>query len=576
MKKFLKIATIVCLVLICVMALVACNPDDGHKGEFIHVIYNEEDLVAMKGMLGQNYDGGRFELMEDITISSNWEPIGETVVNSFRASFDGHGHTITYNISVPEPSERNLNAVLENVNSLGLFGVVHSAKIKDLNINFNIEIPGDASTVSIGGLAGVMIGNNEISNVNVSGDIHVTMGNICKIIHYEDGSEAREFSRYEMTGFIGGAIGFMNGSSSLNGINSDVDIDVDGYEYGQYNCAFKTLFVGGVVGNMRTVNLSSTKDNVENCSAKNLTYTGNIDATAAHINVGGVFGGAYRINDGENWISDSQNITARAYERLRLGGVAGMIDRVNVNKTKSTVSSLNALKFSDTMSHTFSVGGLVGYVANYSNVSNAVSVIGKVTVTDITKNYVGGVVGTLFASSLTNATAEGDLFYNNKSIMKVPVNYSGTMSNNGYYITSGGVVGRIYGETTVSNVATKFGAYQGIVGEIANSVEIISIKESEGETFALWLANTMYDTDKIEYSKEGALEDGKQKYRIIHNYTVDNATSTYLIDNVRVEQDIINNVVAVSLEDRNGIGTSVTDISGYEELKNTLNTTINQ
>ncbi len=576
MKKFLKIATIVCLVLICVMALVACNPDDGHKGEFIHVIYNEEDLVAMKGMLGQNYDGGRFELMEDITISSNWEPIGETVVNSFRASFDGHGHTITYNISVPEPSERNLNAVLENVNSLGLFGVVHSAKIKDLNINFNIEIPGDASTVSIGGLAGVMIGNNEISNVNVSGDIHVTMGNICKIIHYEDGSEAREFSRYEMTGFIGGAIGFMNDSSSLNGINSDVDIDVDGYEYGQYNCAFKTLFVGGVVGNMRTVNLSSTKDNVENCSAKNLTYTGNIDATAAHINVGGVFGGAYRINDGENWISNSQNITARAYERLRLGGVAGMIDRVNVNKTKSTVSSLNALKFSDTMSHTFSVGGLVGYVANYSNVSNAVSVIGKVTVTDITKNYVGGVVGTLFASSLTNATAEGDLFYNNKSIMKVPVNYSGTMSNNGYYITSGGVVGRIYGETTVSNVATKFGAYQGIVGEIANSVEIISIKESEGETFALWLANTMYDTDKIEYSKEGALEDGKQKYRIIHNYTVDNATSTYLIDNVRVEQDIINNVVAVSLEDRNGIGTSVTDISGYEELKNTLNTTINQ
>lgn len=575
MKKFSKIILITLLVMILAVALVACKEEDTHKGVFTHTINNVDDLKKVSDMLGSDYDQGTFELNADLTISdANWAPLGTSVENSFRGNFKGNGHTITYKINIDEPLERDLEKALDGDKFFGLFGVVHNATISNLNIYVDISVPADASSIYVGGLCGFMSGDCAISDITVNGSIATSMGNICKFIPQEDGSELRELERYEMVGYIGGLAGNVKGNTAISNINSSVAINVGAYNDGAYISALNDVFVGGIVGSMRPVNLSSLRDNTSNCSAKNLTYTGSLIAKGNLVNAGGIFGAAYRINDGEKWIANANKITASACKRLRVGGVAGIIDRVNVKKTSADLSALNAEAFSSSQSRSFNVGGLVGYAANFSLIDNAISDVDKITVSVNINNYTGGLVGMLHFSTIKNAVSNGTLFYGRDSILTIAsIRYDGNTRNNAYYTYNGGIVGRVYGESTLDNLATNFTAYQGIAGELANAVEIVNIKEGDGKTYQAWLDNTVYNASQITSTKEGALEDGEQKYRVIHNYNVSSDNYSFVSANARCVNDIT--TYPTASERLVNVGLGAADTTAYQTLYNTINSAIN-
>ena len=576
MKKFIKILVVALFIFVVTIALVACEEKSTHKGDFTHEINNVDDLKKVSEMLGADYDKGVFELNTDIAINENWETIGDTVDKSFRGTFNGNGHTITYTINIPEPEERDVKNPIADDKAYGLFGVIHNAKITNLVLNVNIIVPADANSFYVGGLAGLMSGNNTISNVTINGNIATTLGDIRKIIDETDGYVLREPERYDMTVFVGGLAGFVQGNTAINGVNSSVNINVGAYGT---SAGINDLFVGGVAGSMRTVNISSLRDNTEYCSAKNLTFTGSIDATGSLVNVGGIFGAAYRVNDGEKWFTNTSSINAQAYRRLRIGGIAGVLDRVNLNKTRVDMNSINANIFSQSASRSFNIGGLVGYVANFSNINNAVSDVDKICVSTDVSNYTGGLIGMLHFSNVTNATSSGELYYGSQTIMNInQIRYEGSTQKNHYYIYNGGMIGRVYGESKMNNVSTSFKAYQGLVGEVANAVEIVIIKEAEGETFDAWFANTVYDAGMTISAKEGKLEEGEQKYKIIHKYDLSNEINgetnlSFVSTNSKCYNDKV--IYAKAQEWYNGIGVEQVDTTVFDALRTTIITNIN-
>lgn len=581
MKKINKIIITLLMVMVFMTALVACNDKDTHKGEFTYEINNADDLADVANMLGADYDKGTFILNTDLNLSDdNWTAIGDSVINSFRGTFNGNGHTITYKINIAEPEERDTTSKLVDEKFYGLFGVIHNATISNLNLSVNIEVPSDASSIYLGGLCGFASGTCNVSNVNVSGSIYTTMGDICKTTISEDGSEIKERERYEMAEYVGGLIGYVKGEATIANVNSSVFINVGAYERYGYKAALNDVFAGGVVGSMRTVDLSSLRANTNYCSAKALSFTGSITATGNLVNVGGIFGSAYRIYDGEKWTVNSNNISAYAFKRSRVGGIAGLLDRVTLKKASSNVNKINAEIFSSSTSRSFNVGGLVGYLANFSYVENVISNAQKITVSTYTNNYTGGLVGMLHFSTIKNAVADGALYYDNKSILdNTDISYASSGNrNNAYYIYNGGAVGRMYGASTLDNLSTKFTAYQGVVGELANAIEIVSVKVGEGESvenaYTAWLQSTVYDSTQLTASKEGGVEEGEQKYRIIHNYNVASNNYTYVKTNSKCFNDLADNPVAAD-ERMVKVGTGVDDTISYDALYSAISSAIN-
>lgn len=572
MRKIAKIMVVSLLIVILTMALIACNDNSTHKGEFVHEINSVDDLKKVADMVGSDYDKGVFELKNDIVIPAdeNWTPIGTSVENSFRGTFNGNDHTITYTINIPEPEDgRDTKAPLDDQKSFGLFGVIHNAKISKLNLSIDITVPADANSFYVGGLAGFASGNNTIDDVEVNGNVETTLGDIRKILDEE--TQLIEIERYDMAGFVGGVVGFIQGSTTLNNVSSTTYIKVGAYSD---KAAFDDLFVGGVAGAIRTVDLSSLKDNNEYASANNLSFAGSISASGSQVNAGGIFGAAYRIKNGEKWNVSGNSINVKAYKRLRVGGLAGMIDRVTLSKAKVDLDTINAGAFSFSTSRSFNAGGAFGYVANLSSLDNVISDVKKVYVAKNTTNYTGGLVGTLHYSKLTSAVASGALYYGTDVIDDVKeIRYEGNTQNNHYYVYNGGIAGRVYGESSMANASSNFKAYQGIVGEAANAIEIIVLKD--GETITDWLNSSIYNTSMLTYAKieESNPKEGEVKYKIVHNISLDDVSLTYVETNSKAYNDKQTNDKASTWY--NEIGSKKADDITYNELYNTINSNIN-
>ena len=571
-------------------ALVACNDKDTHKGEFSVDVNNAADFKKLADNLGRDYDKGVYNIKSDIILEGDWTPIGNSIDNSFRGTINGNGHTIAYSINIPEPETRSEE--LNEIAYYGLFGVIFGAKINDLNVHVNLSVPADAESQFIGGLAGYAYGDNDIKNINVYGNVTATMGNICRVKTNTDGSRSVEPERYDMAVSIGGLVGYSIGNAKYNGINSAVNITVNSDEsvktYKDSDdeekraitlSAVSNLTMGGVVGTLRTINLSSEKSNAEYIEAQNLTYNGNLNASGELVNAGGIVGSAYRVKNASKWVSTAGVINTKSYKRLNVGGVAGSLDRVALAKSKSMIGEINAKRLSTTQTTSYNVGGFAGYCANFTSLNNVVSSVDKIVLPVNVFNYTGGLVGMLHFSSINNAVADGELYYDRALILNdTHITYSHNAKENPYYVNNGGIVGRVYGESVLGNLATKFTAFQGIAGELANAVEIITIKEDEGETFDAWLQDSSYSTARMTYEKSGEKKDGEQKYRVVHLYDVKSTdaepTIFYVNTNAKVYNDSLINQDAVSYN--NNVGKAKDDIATeFNALSQAIEAVIN-
>ena len=234
-----------------------------------------------------------YKLKKDINIATSsyksttnpndygWEPIGKTTAR-FAGGLDGDNHTIS-GLSINRPT----------TDSVGLFGQIDTAKIKNIYMTDGIVIGED----SCGSLIGYAY-NSEITNccnesVKVKGTSHV--GGISGEIYSTAASKLRNSATVIGSGNrTGGIVGWNNIYSSINSCFNNGTITgatdhvggIAGYNNAAINnCANNATisgyqYVGGIVGS----NNASAK--VNRCIAVGNMISGNL----ASVNVGGIGG----------------------------------------------------------------------------------------------------------------------------------------------------------------------------------------------------------------------------------------------------------------------------------------------
>ena len=134
-------------------------------------------------------------LTENITLPevtganpSNWTPIGTSISNAYKGTFDGGGHTIT-GLAVTGSNEY-----------AGLFGCIGSGGTVKNVVLKDVQIASDNGGSAVGGVAGYSYGTLE--NCSVSGSV----------------------SGSGMNGFAGGVVGYQNGGF-LTGCSSSATVN---------------------------------------------------------------------------------------------------------------------------------------------------------------------------------------------------------------------------------------------------------------------------------------------------------------------------------------------------------------
>ena len=106
---------------------------------------NDWNHLAEKVNAGNSYSGKHFRLTEDITVS---EMVGTSEQHKFSGTFDGDGHTLTFNITAPD-------------HICAPFRYIHGATIKFLIVDGTIT---GGEYKALAGIAGWTTGTNSITN----------------------------------------------------------------------------------------------------------------------------------------------------------------------------------------------------------------------------------------------------------------------------------------------------------------------------------------------------------------------------------------------------------------------------
>ncbi len=516
-KRRIYVTALVLMLIIACLSLVACK-DDGDKEPDAYVVNIDTAEVFKSVALGYGAKNATYELNADLDLGE-WTPIGTSVTDSFRGEFHGNNHKITYSINVDTPSERVSVADMPEVAYYGLFGVTYGVKVKDLNVVANIDVPTMAETVYVGGLIAYAYDDVTLENVKVSGHLTTTLPDIRGDVVNNDGSSTVESNAEELSEHIGGVVGMAVGKTVANGVSVEADVKVDSGYYGA--CLVEYVSAGGVFGTMRTYDIS--KSATVKHTLSNITYDGKVYALGSKMNIGGVFGTAYRAEVNNVKVgATGATFTLGAYQRINAGGVAGLMDASSLYKVGADVTSLDTSVggIRNSKYKSYNVGGIAGYESNGSVIDVAYADAKKIIIPDGTDNYVGGVVGMAHFSNIKSAYATGELYYGSKSITEIEIKYVQGDEDRSYHIYSGGIVGKMYGKSVISDVASEFKAYQGLVGNAYDAVEMVTVTVSEGETIEGVLAEMGYAASDTTVTAVGGQknEDGKvtQDYKLTH------------------------------------------------------------
>lgn len=321
--------------------------------EFPYLIKSSSDLEELRDKVnseGFSFEDTYFQLTEDITLPSNWKPIGVTKdgkkdlksgsnLNAFSGIFDGNGHTIT----VPE-------------GGLPLFGYVRNTRIRNLNI-YGKKIAGYGLVNNFEGvgLSGTAV---EIDNVTLkSGSSTLKSGLIGAnktMSAYAGCSSSFEASIKNCTIEEGVVVGYDKDQTEIGAIAGRMQGTVENCV--SYATVYGSSYVGGIIG---------TRDNaMGNCSVIGCKFYGTVEASGELA--GGIAGGGYDDSSAPNGC------------------------KITINSCSSVGTVMGSDK----------VGGILGgdlYVAqtwdncSYSLKNN--SFTGKLTATKEDASYVGGIIG---------------------------------------------------------------------------------------------------------------------------------------------------------------------------------------
>ena len=211
---------------------ITLNKDLGYTevSEGNYTVDNEKGLKNIAKLVNDGNTGIDITLTGNITLTGDWTPIGTSISNAYKGTFDGSGHTIT-GLTVTTSDQY-----------AGLFGYL-SGTVKDVTLK-DVKIESNNEISDVGGVAGQSYGN--IENCSVSGSVSVSGTNSIAggVVGYQTGGSITGCSSSATVnagGVAGGVVGLADGGATLTACYATGNVTIESSGTGSY-------FAGGVVG----------------------------------------------------------------------------------------------------------------------------------------------------------------------------------------------------------------------------------------------------------------------------------------------------------------------------------------
>jgi hypothetical protein len=267
-------------------------------------IWTPEDFKAIP-----NNATGSYILKADIDLG-DLGTLTEAVIPNFKGTFDGAGHTITYNASF---SGTDHVSAWSDGTAFGLFGIVNgsyssTATIKYLNVQGTVTLSGTESNMDVSLLCGRLGNYGVIEYCNAIGDINSTVnsesgggsdagllvGQSSGIVRYCIGK-----GNVVGVGYAGGLIGQMKSSASVlacsftGSVTANNPKTTTGPIYGSFaggicgfasdNSSLEFCAVDANVNGIKvTSGIASTSTSPGSPDVENSYATGNVNGNAVH------------------------------------------------------------------------------------------------------------------------------------------------------------------------------------------------------------------------------------------------------------------------------------------------------
>ena len=192
-------------------------------------------VYTANGLLAWN-DAAQIDLTLNCTLTADinlkditWTPIGTSISNAYKGTFDGGGHTIT-GLTVTGSDQY-----------AGLFGRIGSGGTVKNVVLEGVQITSDNSLGSVGGVAGYSYGNIEYCSVSGSVSSNSTAGGVVGAQLSGSITGCSSSATVKGVTYAGGIAGYTNGGGSLTGCYATGSISVE-------NNTTNAAWAGGVVG----------------------------------------------------------------------------------------------------------------------------------------------------------------------------------------------------------------------------------------------------------------------------------------------------------------------------------------
>ena len=269
-------------------------------------IATEAELAAIgtdTASLGRHY-----KLLNDITLTSTWTPIGSST-DQFTGTFDGGGHTITFDADVGTVADGSSYCA-------GLFDNIGAdGKVSNLTVDGDISVTATSDSTYIGGIAGYNWGTIEncamLGSVSASGGMDNRAGGIAGI----SGSGATIKNCFSVGNVSTGGSGiYTNEAGGIAGRDDGTTSNC--YSTGNITASggSSSNYAGGIAG------LSTTAP-ITNCYA-----TGAVSASGGTLTYAGGITGFSSVsagNDIVNCVALNSGVSAIDGNTIYLGRIVG-------------------------------------------------------------------------------------------------------------------------------------------------------------------------------------------------------------------------------------------------------------
>ncbi|MFI3229216.1 MAG: hypothetical protein R3Y23_03535 [Bacillota bacterium] len=537
MKNFIKSLIVIMLIFSVAMVVVGCNETSTYQGEITIEISSAEDLQNISTQLGADYSEATFKLTADIDLSDiNWQPIGDSITNSFTGTFDGNGYTIS-NLTIGDTTTStegvdDLETVYTATETsyIGLFGYSNGATFSDVTLTYEYRFSTLFDNTYVGGIVGYAYGDNSYTDIDVSGSVDAIYA-MNKVYSSTTGNPTYTNDGYI---YIGGVVGYGVGVTTINTVTTSLKCDIlsndlkdiadtnintgDNKTFDRYS-RFDTAMSGAVAGYIRNINISDSCTETRNTIA-NVTayYTLNAEIEISHT--GAVIGSIHNGDITNVTVQEGSVTTLDAAVRTYAGGIAGVMANSTLITATSDMDSITVIhsESGTTLSSSatsFVAGGAVGYMSNNSLVKNTTIATDLYSGVDAIK-YGGGLVGYMRDSTLTDSSVTGTTYIVGS---RTTVDFYTYAVNSAYTYHIGGAVGLLYGmsdasqadnSADLSGLTVDFTAYQGIVASVETRAEVVEGDPDENgdATYTNYYYDPIVDNATCTYNPDVVISYG--------------------------------------------------------------------